>query len=243
MTDDQMKSLSLKLAYAFGESHGLAREVGEIRDMVIEWDSSYTSSLRRGYVVSLFEERGVFEEFKAAHWPFGYSKPGESKRKRYLTIKAQYENFLAGRSEAPPSEPSDDEDEASDAQFPLEAQLRDFLAANLERIEPGLRLYTLDDRTGIEFAVDGGRIDILAVDRADHFVVIELKLSRGRTRTLGQLLYYMGWVDQNLGKAPCRGVIIASEISDELSLSVARVPGVQLAKYRMTFAIEVVAKA
>ena len=80
--------------------------------------------------------------------------------------------------------------------------------------------------------------DLFAVDRAEKFVVIELKLSQGRNKTLGQLLYYMGWVDQHLGNGPCRGIIIASEITEELSVAVARVPGVQLAKYRMSFAIE-----
>jgi len=69
-------------------------------------------------------------------------------------------------------------------------------------------------------------------------VVIELKLSQGRNKTLGQLLYYMGWVDQHLGKGPCRGFIIASEITEDLAVAVARVPGVSLAKYRMSFAIE-----
>jgi hypothetical protein len=63
-------------------------------------------------------------------------------------------------------------------------------------------------------------------------------IPQGRNKTLGQLLYYMGWVDQHLGKGPCRGFIIASDITDELSIAVARVPGVSFAKYRMSFAIE-----
>jgi hypothetical protein len=31
----------------------------DIREMVIEWDSSYTTSLRKGYLVELFEKRGI----------------------------------------------------------------------------------------------------------------------------------------------------------------------------------------
>ena len=243
LNDDEMKSLSLKRAYAFGANHGLEREVNEIRDMVIEWDSSYTSSLRRGYIVALFEERGIFEEFKTEHWSFGNSLQGAAKRKAYLRRKARYEEFLAGRSDAPAPEDPESEDDPADVQFPLEAHLRDFLARNLERIEPGLRLYASGTQTGVEFPVESGRIDLLAVDQAGRFLVIELKLSQGRTRTLGQLLYYMGWVDQHLGNGPCRGLIIAGEITEELCLAVARVPGVQVAKYRMTFAIEPVGKA
>jgi hypothetical protein len=103
-------------------------------------------------------------------------------------------------------------------------------------------LHSTPSHTGVEFPVDSGRIDLLAVDKAGKFVVIELKLSRGRNQTLGQLLYYMAWVDQNLGNGPCRGYIIASEISDELSVAVARVPGIELAEYHLSFAIRPVSK-
>ncbi len=68
-----------------------------------------------------------------------------------------------------------------------------------------------------------------------------MKLSQGRNKALGQLLYYMGWVDKTLGNGPCRGVIIASEIADDLVMAVARAPGVTLSRYRMNFAIEKVA--
>lgn len=247
MTTDnaQIDTLSLKAAYSFGVSRGLESEINEIRNMVIEWDSSYTSSLRRGYIVSLFEKRGIFEDFKAAHWAFGNTPTGDTRRRRLLRIKTQYEEFLAGR--APEPDEHADTERGADPQealeFALEAHLRDFLARNLDRIEPGLRLYTSGDRTGIEFPVDGGRIDLFALDRVGKFVVIELKLSQGRNKTLGQLLYYMGWVDQHLGNGPCRGLIVASEITEELSVAVARVPGVQLAKYRMSFAIEPVGAA
>jgi hypothetical protein len=45
MTEQQTEALSLKAAYEFGGTHGLEREVREIREMIIEWDLSYTSSL------------------------------------------------------------------------------------------------------------------------------------------------------------------------------------------------------
>lgn len=94
------------------------------------------------------------------------------------------------------------------------------------------------DQKGIEFPVEDGRIDLLAVDSQGKFVVIELKLSHGRQKVLGQLLYYMAWVDEHLGKGPCRGIIVASEISDALRASIRRVPGVSVAKYKMAFSIE-----
>src|SRR6266478_8727707 len=97
MNEEPTQTLSLKAAYAFGASHGFEHEVNEIREMVIEWDSSYTSSLRRGYIVALFEEHGIFDSFKKEQWPFGNTPSGEKRRLRYLRIKAQYEAFLTGR--------------------------------------------------------------------------------------------------------------------------------------------------
>ena len=240
MNEEQTQTLSLKAAYAFGDAHGLGREVSEIREMVIEWDSSYASSLRRGYIVALFEKHGLFDEFKREHWLFGNSPAGERKCKRYLRIKSQYEEFLAGRGPEAASEKADEgpSDPEQALEFALEAHLRNFLAKNLDRVEPGLRLYDSPEHNGIEFPVDGGRIDLLAIDQNNKFVVIELKLSQGRNRTLGQLLYYMGWVDKHLGEGPCRGLIVANEIDEQLSIAVSRVAGVSLAKYRMSFAIE-----
>lgn len=239
MSDEQTTALSLKAAYAFGAAKGLQREVNEIRDMVIEWDSSYTSSLRRGYVVELFEKHGIFDEFKAEHWARGSTPAGETQRRRYLKIKKQYADFLAGRGPETGPEP-ESEDEEGDQQFAAESDLRDFLAKNLACIEPGLCLYQANDRSGVEFPVEGGYVDILAVDREDHFVVIELKVGRGRSKAVGQLLYYMGWVDKYLGKAPCRGMIIAKEIPDDLVLTIGRVPGVRLYGYKLSVSVELI---
>ena len=42
---------------------------------------------------------------------------------------------------------------------------------------------------GVEYPIEDGRIDILAIDKNERPVVIELKVSHGRNRTIGQLLY------------------------------------------------------
>ena len=94
MDQKQTETLSLKAAYTLGAEHGLQNEVDEIRNMVIEWDRPYSSSLRRGYIVALFEKRGVFDEFKASYWEYGNTPAGETKRRRYLRIKQQYESFI-----------------------------------------------------------------------------------------------------------------------------------------------------
>jgi hypothetical protein len=59
-----MKVLPLNSAYPFGESHGFGNEIAQIRDMEIELDRSCTSSLRRGYIIEIFQHEGIYDEFK-----------------------------------------------------------------------------------------------------------------------------------------------------------------------------------
>jgi hypothetical protein len=237
MESQPKTALPLLAAYEFGAFHGLAEETKAIQKMEIQPVMSYRSSVRRGYIVELFQEHQLFDVFKNEHWPFGNTKAGEKQRVRYLEIKRKYEAALGdGLGES--KEDDEDSEGVESFEFALESHLRDFLVSNLGLVEKGLKLYESGERKGAEFHVDNGRIDILAIDAKRKFVVIELKLSQGRNKALGQLLYYMAWVDKNLGNGPCRGFIIASEFDEQLSIAISRVAGVNLAKYKMNFAIE-----
>jgi len=48
----------------------------------------------------------------------------------------------------------------------------------------------------------------------------------------------MGWIDATLGPKPCRGIIIASDISRELEIAVSRTPDVSLYEYKMSFSVD-----
>jgi len=96
--EENKTTLPLNNAYPFGIEQGLEQAIEAIRNMAVKWDSSYTSSVRRGYIIELFEKYNIYEEFKTLYWPYGNTSYGESKRKRYLRIKNQYDDFLTGRS-------------------------------------------------------------------------------------------------------------------------------------------------
>lgn len=73
------------------------------------------------------------------------------------------------------TEEDDGVDEASNAtEFAYEKDLQNFLAKNLATIEPGLQLYVEEGITGVEFPAGTRFIDILALDRENNYVVIEL---------------------------------------------------------------------
>jgi hypothetical protein len=128
------------------------------------------------------------------------------------------------------------------SEFAYEHDLRDFLGRNLHLIEPGLKLYKEEGVSGVEFPAGGRFIDILALDSSGAYVVIELKVSRGYDRVVGQLLRYIAWIERHHSDPgqPVRGVIVAKEISDDLRLACSRVVGVQLFEYSLSVTLRAV---
>ena len=115
-------------------------------------------------------------------------------------------------------EQNDDYEQAETGEFAYEKDLQNFLSKNLSIIKSGLYLYEEEGITGIEFPVGNRYIDILALDRKNNYVVIELKVSRGYDKVVGQILRYIAWIKKNHADVgqQVRGIIIAREISDDL---------------------------
>jgi RecB family endonuclease NucS len=156
--------------------------------------------------------------------------------------KPRYKADIEREEDAAPPVTDDEAEEeiaaAADAAFAYEKDLQNYLARNLHVLEPGLRLYEDEGFDGVEFNAGGRKIDILAVDSADAFVVIELKVSKGYDRVIGQLLRYMNWVEQNLPtEREVRGIIVANEISEDLVLATHKLSAVRLFEYEISFAV------
>ena len=129
-----------------------------------------------------------------------------------------------------------DEGPIGQSEFAYEKDLQNFLAKNLSILEPGLKLYRDEDITGIEYPVDNRRIDILALNEKNDYVVIELKVSRGYDRVVGQILRYMAWIKKYQADEgqKVRGIIIARDISVDLVLACSEINNVELYEYQMS---------
>lgn len=151
------------------------------------------------------------------------------------------------------SRPKDDEkvkleneesEKENGKEFAYEKDLQNFLAKDLSLIESGLLLYMEEDISGIEFPVGNRFIDILALDSNNNYVVIELKVSRGYDRVVGQILRYMAWIRKNHAEESqkVRGVIIAREISDDLLLACSETNNVELYEYSLAVTLKKIIK-
>lgn len=120
----------------------------------------------------------------------------------------------------------------------VERDLRKYLVVNLDSLEPSLRIHQDGERTGEEFPIAGGsmRIDILAVDKSDKFVVIELKAGVADTSTFGQISGYIGWIKKNLAKGrEVRGMLVANSFDEKVKYATALVPDISLKRYELKF--------
>ena len=101
-----------------------------------------------------------------------------------------------------------------------EAQLRDFLFDRLELIEDGL------SRIEKEYQLKEGRVDILAKDKNENIVIIELKIENDK-RLIWQCLYYPEEVKKKYPKRNVRMMTIAPEYPDYLLGPLNHIAGVE----------------
>jgi len=229
------KSLPLPAGYKFLESHGLGTEAALLRTSIPGKDT-WKRRAKRGMCLDILRTKGLFEKFVSEEWPFAKTDEGKKKVARYDKCYLEWKNSAG---DAPEDDSGDSSTQAD--QFAYESDLRDFLAKNPSLLELGMTLWPVaDGQTATEFRIDdnGRRIDILARDGDGVPVVIELKVSSGHEKTIGQALYYRGCVKQKLSVPKVRTMIVAREITSELRIATKDLDNVELFEYRLAMTLK-----
>ena len=125
--------------------------------------------------------------------------------------------------------------------FALEKHLEDFLVANWAQTELGKEydIYKEDgEPVGQQYPSDTGPLDILAVSKdKKRLLVVELKKGRASDVVVGQILRYMGFVQEELaedGQIVC-GVIIAHEDDQRIRRALTMTPNIVFYRYQVSF--------
>jgi Endonuclease NucS len=229
-------TLPVRSLYTFLKSNGCQSEAEKIRKSTATF-GSYKRTLKRAMGVNLLKTKNLLDRFVLEQWLPGSTSGGQREIDRLSGI---YERYLKsiGSSEGGTSS-EEDEEPVQPTAFAYEAHLRDYLAQHLELLENGLNLWPVGaDEEAVEFPVDGRRIDILAKDAKGNPVVIELKVSRGHERTIGQALYYRAKIRELFKVEKVRIFIVALEMSPELRMAATEVSDVSLFEYNLSMTVK-----
>jgi len=124
----------------------------------------------------------------------------------------------------------------------LEVQhYQSLLHRNFNRLFPKLKYFDEEEQIPKNGQYDTqtvGIMDILAVDNKGNFVVIEIK-RQATDKTIGQILRYMGWTQEELCKdgQKVTGLIVAERKDIQLEFALKVVPTVKFMKLGLTITL------
>ena len=112
----------------------------------------------------------------------------------------------------------------------LERDMQEALRNNITSLDASLRI--IDGNK--ERLVDSGRIDITCED-GKSIVVIELKAGKADSRAIGQILGYMGDLQEEESGKPVRGILVAHDFDRRAKAAARVVPTLTLMRYSIEF--------
>lgn len=229
------KNFSLFNAYDFLNANGLEHECEEIKNSSDKF-KSYSSTLRRAKIITLVRDKKLLDDFCKTVWTSGLTDKGKSRIKFFENLVIRFNSDEEGTIS---EDEEEDEIAKEESEFAYEKDLQKYLVRNLSVIEKGLKLYQADGVDGEEFYVAGTsrRIDILAVDKDNNYVVIELKVSRGYEKVVGQTLFYQSSIKTIFKQEKVRAIIIAREITSELKTATHFLPDFELFEYQLSLTL------
>lgn len=125
--------------------------------------------------------------------------------------------------------------------FGMEKHLEDFLVSNWNQTELGRDYDIYSDEgeiVGQQYRTDTGALDILAISKdRKRLLVVELKKGRASDAVVGQILRYMGYVQDELAEngQTVEGVVIALDDDQRIRRALAMVPSVSFYRYKLSF--------
>lgn len=210
--------------------------------------SYYVGEVIEGYSYHAGE---VFPHRRAVHWyPKNIDRIAMSEGLRNSTgsigtvstvtkFAEEIEGLIAGST--PPVIYSSDASVEDAASFVMEKHLEDFLVQNWVNTDLGKEydIYEEDgERVGQQYATDTGPMDLLAVSKDKKtLLVVELKKGRASDAVVGQILRYMGYVQEELAEPgqAVRGVIIALDDDQRIRRALAVVSNIEFYRYQISF--------
>ena len=128
----------------------------------------------------------------------------------------------------------------SRSSFVFEKHLEDFLVSNWGKtpLASEYKIFKNDNEFGQQYRTEIGPIDILAEKKdGSGYLVVELKRDRASDVVVGQILRYMGYVNEHLcnDNQTVKGCIIAQRKDQKLDYALKQVNNIEFLKYELDF--------
>jgi len=116
--------------------------------------------------------------------------------------------------------------------FSYEKDLKNAMIFQISDLFPDYKIYGIENE-GVEYLIEGKRIDILLEKNDGSLLVIELKSGTADFRVFGQISMYLGLLLDRFPDKSTRGCIIAGEIDSSLKSAVRTSDKIDLMTYSM----------
>lgn len=118
--------------------------------------------------------------------------------------------------------------------FSYERDLQSSIILQIDALFPNYHIYGGDSLEGVEFCINGKRIDLLLEQNdSTELLAIELKAGIADFKVFGQIAMYLGLLEERFPDKACKGLIICSEIDESLALACRMSDKVSLKTYEM----------
>lgn len=137
-------------------------------------------------------------------------------------------------------ESSDDEDFdyiVSSNNFSYERDLKTSMVSQINELFPKHKIFG-ENNEGVEYLIEGKKIDILLEKNDGNLLAIELKSGTANYKVFGQLSMYLGLLMDRFPEKEIRGCIIAGEIDNTLKSATKTTDLINLKTYKMKLELQ-----
>ena len=222
--------------YAEGTQTAQIHRVKKVEEHYGDLEERFTNNTYQDVINSLQYSTADERENKPNPSKISFNGNIRNNLQSYKNAAVRYRKFLSGDDfreiPAETSRASSDskiKSELIDQKFSLERDMQAMLRQNIKSLDQNL--VVIDD--GAERSVDSGLIDITCKD-GNSVVAVELKAGKADSRAIGQILGYMGDLQEEEG-SPVRGILVAHDFDKRTRAAARIVPNLELKKYSIEF--------